>query len=155
MDCTKCKWYENTIGCANAVQVGSCPAQSGESQYVDEKRYEAMEREEWADALIDAQEKLGEVIETLEQYARDRRRSELEVYMIAHLKTIAGGMGYRTHNTTLEDESKSLQESVMGHWCELCGCELQSGEERDVGICGRCQEADEEYIAKHETLACK
>ena len=81
-----------------------------------------MDRNEWMDELVEAQEKLGEVIETLEMFAREMVRSDLEVYIIASLKKWAGGYGYETgYNTVLQDLIDELNEPDPTGFCELCG----------------------------------
>jgi len=152
MNCKHCRWDGNIIACRNMVEAGNCPMEP--SQYVYEQDRREEDRQEWADILTDIQAQLGTIVNQLEMFAREEDRRDLEVYMIAQIKTIMGGMGYRTHNTTVQDLIDSMSTSELGEFCEMCGCELQSGEERDVGICGHCQEVMEEEIAQDEALAC-
>jgi hypothetical protein len=115
-----------------------------------------MDRNEWLDALVEAQEKLGEVIETLEMYARETNDSNMEAYIIASLKTWAGGYGYGPgHNIVLQDIIEELSKPDPEGFCELCGAELFDVFEQRSGVCESCYEHEEEHIAKSEKEACR
>ena len=73
-----------------------------------------MTRQEMIDALTDAQDKLGEVIDLLQQVARvdSHNSSWAESYLIAHLQTLAS-----------DNHSYLSRDRNIGDWIEMIEAE--------------------------------
>lgn len=96
-----------------------------------------MDKQEKVDVIREAQNKLFEVIEQLDDLARLTNDTWADSYIVAHLKILCSGEhGYLDSSANLDDWIKSVERT-----CEECGEEAYDDLNAD-GLCEECAELE-------------
>lgn len=72
-----------------------------------------MDNQEILDTLLDAQEKLFEAIEILDNYVRETNDQNAQVYLVDHLKIMASdNHGFMSKDLNLDELMERVQEKM-------------------------------------------